>query len=163
MIVDAFNQLIATRNFEQISVKDITAIATVNRATFYAHFVDKYELLDEMLTENIRGVMKEHFTCNPDLNEDSIVQMFISITEIHDRMHTQCKRGYNTFTQRIEDKVKEQLTLLVSHSLQSNNQLLAAMFGWALYSAFVQWDHSRQEPIQTFAKTAAPLLLRLLN
>lgn len=162
MIVDAFNQLIASTNFEQISVKDIASIASVNRATFYAHFVDKYELLDEMLTENVRGVMNATFNCNPELNEDSIVLMFISIAEIHDKMHTHCRRGYNAFTQRIEDKVKEQFTLLVSPSLH-NNHMLAAMFGWALYSAYVEWDHSRQEPIQTFAKKAAPFLLRLIN
>lgn len=46
LIVEAFNQLIISKSFEQITVKDITEQATINRATFYAHFVDKYALLD---------------------------------------------------------------------------------------------------------------------
>ena len=68
LIIDAFNQLIAMKNFNQISVKDITEIATINRATFYTHFVDKYELLDFVLTERIKDIMKEQINCNQELN-----------------------------------------------------------------------------------------------
>ena len=163
LIIDAFNQLIATKNFDQISVKDITEIATINRATFYTHFVDKYELLDVVLTERIKDIMKEQFNCNQKLNEETVVQMFLSIMKIHDNMHTHCRRGYNTFTQMIEEKVKEQLTLIVTGILQTENRLEAAMFSWALYGSFVEWERTSHEPAEQFAKKAATSLLRIID
>ncbi|WP_197091400.1 TetR family transcriptional regulator [Paenibacillus algorifonticola] len=39
------------RDFESITVKDITEIATMNRATFYAHYEDKYMLLEVLFLE----------------------------------------------------------------------------------------------------------------
>lgn len=163
LIIDAFNQLIATKNFDQISVKDITEIATINRATFYTHFVDKYELLDVVLTERIKDIMKEQFNCNQELNEETVVQMFQSIVQIHENMHTHCRRGYNTFTQMIEEKVKEQLTLIVTRILQTENRLEAAMFSWALYGSFVEWERTSQEPAEQFAKKATTSLLRIID
>ncbi|PGL71026.1 TetR/AcrR family transcriptional regulator [Bacillus sp. AFS055030] len=163
LIIDAFNQLISTKNFDQISVKDITAVATINRATFYTHFVDKYVLLDVVLTERIKDIMKGQFNCNQELNEETVVQMFKSIVQIHENMHTHCRRGYNTFTQMIEEKVKEQLTLIVTHILQTENRLEAAMFAWALYSSFVEWEKTGQEPAEQFAKKATTSLLRIID
>ena len=83
LIVDAFTQLIKMKNFGQISVKDITGLATINRATFYAHFVDKYDLLDVVLTEETSEVMKTYFTCQEPLSEDLMKCMFLSIVDIH--------------------------------------------------------------------------------
>src|ERR1051325_4056187 len=46
LILQAFGELLAEKNFESISVQDVTDKAQINRATFYKHFVDKYALLD---------------------------------------------------------------------------------------------------------------------
>ncbi|HET9905384.1 MAG TPA: TetR family transcriptional regulator, partial [Anaerolineales bacterium] len=46
LILKSFGELLAEKNFENISVQDVTDKAEINRATFYKHFVDKYALLD---------------------------------------------------------------------------------------------------------------------
>jgi AcrR family transcriptional regulator len=46
LILQSFESLLAEKNFESISVQDVTDKAEINRATFYAHFQDKYTLLD---------------------------------------------------------------------------------------------------------------------
>ena len=45
------------KNFQSITVQDITERATVNRATFYAHFEDKYTLLDESVRDRFEEVL----------------------------------------------------------------------------------------------------------
>ena len=50
-IIDAMSELLKYRNFNHITVKDLCAEALVSRATFYAHFEDKYALLQHWLTE----------------------------------------------------------------------------------------------------------------
>ena len=52
LLRDALGSLLAEKNFESISVLDIADRATVNRATFYAHFTDKFALLDAMIRED---------------------------------------------------------------------------------------------------------------
>lgn len=78
LIIDAFNELLVTKGFEQMTVKDITERATINRATFYAHFVDKYALLEEVLTELIERIMKESLEGieTEELSEQVVVQYF---------------------------------------------------------------------------------------
>jgi AcrR family transcriptional regulator len=46
LLQQALANLLETRDFERISVQDITDAATVNRATFYAHYPDKFALLE---------------------------------------------------------------------------------------------------------------------
>ena len=46
LILKSFEDLLAEKNFESVSVQDVTDKAQINRATFYAHFPDKYALLD---------------------------------------------------------------------------------------------------------------------
>lgn len=45
-IVDAFNALIKTTPFEEISIADIVEAADVSKATFYRYFKDKYDVMN---------------------------------------------------------------------------------------------------------------------
>jgi AcrR family transcriptional regulator len=45
----ALGKLLETREFEKISVQDIAEAATLNRATFYDHYPDKFALLECMV------------------------------------------------------------------------------------------------------------------
>lgn len=45
LLADALKDLMAEKPFEKIKVVDICEKALVHRATFYAHFEDKYQLL----------------------------------------------------------------------------------------------------------------------
>jgi AcrR family transcriptional regulator len=55
LLQDAFVELLAEKRFEAITVQDIAARSTVNRTTFYAHFVDKYDLFAQFSREWFRG------------------------------------------------------------------------------------------------------------
>lgn len=56
LLSDAFLELMGTKEFQQITVQDITDRADINRATFYAHFIDKYALFDHA----IQHLYEEH-------------------------------------------------------------------------------------------------------
>lgn len=47
-IQQSFLQLLKEKNFMKVSVRDITESAEINRGTFYLHYLDKYDLLDQM-------------------------------------------------------------------------------------------------------------------
>ena len=50
-IMDAFISLSEKKEFKDITIKDITNEAMINRATFYYHFEDIYDLLEKVLSE----------------------------------------------------------------------------------------------------------------
>jgi AcrR family transcriptional regulator len=47
-IRDAVIDLIAEKGFEAVSVSDISERANINRGTFYLHYKDKYDLLEQI-------------------------------------------------------------------------------------------------------------------
>lgn len=59
---NAMSELLRSRSFGKITVRDICAEALTSRATFYAHFLDKYDLLEYWLMQFIPKDIKEDFT-----------------------------------------------------------------------------------------------------
>jgi Transcriptional regulator len=55
MIKEAFFELMDTVGFDKISVQDLTTKAMVSRTTFYLHYKDKYDLLDQIENEILDG------------------------------------------------------------------------------------------------------------
>jgi len=53
LLQEALVELADERGFDTITVGDIAKRAEVNRATFYRHYQDKYDLLDQIFKETI--------------------------------------------------------------------------------------------------------------
>ncbi|WP_312104017.1 TetR/AcrR family transcriptional regulator [Pygmaiobacter massiliensis] len=59
-ILNAFNLLLTTKRYSEITVQDIIDKADVGRTTFYAHFETKDALLAEMCEELFEHIVNEH-------------------------------------------------------------------------------------------------------
>lgn len=59
LLQKALTDLMTEKKFSEISVQDITQKAEINRATFYAHFDDKYELLNAGIRESFQSLLSE--------------------------------------------------------------------------------------------------------
>lgn len=55
-IREALVSLIEEKGVNALTVKDVTARANINRGTFYLHYKDKFDLLDQTLDEVIRDI-----------------------------------------------------------------------------------------------------------
>src|SRR3981081_1200325 len=49
LLHDALRRLLEEKEFDKVTIQDITEAATLNRATFYAHYPDKFALLGELI------------------------------------------------------------------------------------------------------------------
>ncbi|WP_307891737.1 TetR/AcrR family transcriptional regulator [Bacillus swezeyi] len=56
MIRDALSGLMEEKTFEEITVTDISQKADINRGTFYLHYQDKYDLLEQSESEIIKDI-----------------------------------------------------------------------------------------------------------
>ncbi|MGN7359897.1 TetR/AcrR family transcriptional regulator [Paenibacillus sp. SAF-054] len=66
-IMNAFMQLITEKEFEKITINDISERADVNRGTVYSHYSDKYDLLDKFIEAQLAHLMESCYS--PDMTE----------------------------------------------------------------------------------------------
>ncbi|MFS0880294.1 hypothetical protein CHH83_06680 [Bacillus sp. 7586-K] len=57
LIKEAFLTLIEKKGFEAITIQDIADEAVINRATFYLHYQDKYDLLEQISDSYLKELM----------------------------------------------------------------------------------------------------------
>lgn len=56
MIQGAFTELLEEKGFDGITISNLTEKANINRGTFYLHYRDKYDLLEQSEMEIIKGI-----------------------------------------------------------------------------------------------------------
>ncbi len=65
-IYETFESLMKNHSFEEIKVSDICTLAMINRSTFYAHYNDKYELLEEYIN-NMKDLISKELEKNTNI------------------------------------------------------------------------------------------------
>jgi AcrR family transcriptional regulator len=87
LIRDALKSLLSEKSFESISVQDIAERATVNRATFYAHFQDKFALLDVVIRDAVRHFLSEDDPMGSDVRSllSAVGKSVFGFVTAHDR------------------------------------------------------------------------------
>lgn len=164
LIMDSFIELSGKKEFKDITIKDITTEATINRATFYYHFGDKYDLLEKVLSEVLLINLNSDQIEQDELNEEVIVRIFLAITNFQNSLSTRCHRGYEETIARI---IREQLEIifykmLVKRHFTDENQALkttAVMLSWGIYGASVEWRRNREVAPEEFIKSLIPFVL----
>jgi len=86
VIRHALTELIEEKGFEALTVKDITTRANINRGTFYLHYRDKYDLLQQSEQELIEGLIAIISTIRPfnldlQLSLDEPVPQIVNVFE----------------------------------------------------------------------------------
>ncbi|MED4203870.1 TetR/AcrR family transcriptional regulator [Neobacillus mesonae] len=165
LIMDSFIELSAKKEFKDITVKDITTEAMINRATFYYHFEDIYDLLEKVLSEVLLiNLDCEAFEKN-ELNEESIISMFIAITNFQKSLSNRCHRGYEETIARI---IRDQLEILFYNLLLKQNttkedealKMTAVILSWGLYGASLEWRRNNKNiSPEEFIKLAIPFIM----
>ncbi|UTR10417.1 TetR/AcrR family transcriptional regulator [Evansella sp. LMS18] len=56
LIRNTFAELIEEKGLHHVTIKDLTERADINRGTFYLHYLDKYDLLEQSEDELLHGI-----------------------------------------------------------------------------------------------------------
>lgn len=95
-IESVFYDLIQTKELNQISVSDICKKAGLNRTTFYANYLDIYELADTV-RQSLENAMDELYQDNIEsgINTNDYLRLFNHISENQMIYKTYFKLGYD--------------------------------------------------------------------
>jgi AcrR family transcriptional regulator len=159
LLAQSFQDLMTVKEFGSITVQDIAHKATVNRATFYAHFEDKFALLDWIIREQFRSrvlIGLDHFAPSGES-----VRHLISITgEFLAEFTGQCPKKNREFHPLVEALIQDELYAYILQGLPTKRQETAAtMLSWSIFGAAREWSRStRTKPVEKTADRAVELL-----
>jgi len=137
--------------FDSITINDITTKATINRATFYAHFPDKYALLDTIISENFIEILRQKISPDSVMSNSLLASLVESVCEYFEVAEKTCK-GYECVLDLMSKEIVFQLTeiiftLLDKKAPDTNEgkilaKLTASMVSTSIYIAVHQWEKS---------------------
>lgn len=133
LIQDAFIELANEKGFDAVSVKDITERATINRATFYAHYEDKFALLTELTRLAFEKNLSEHMP-ETDMSPELIIRRLISATlEYLIAFHKTCRIDREDVAGLIDKTVRTVLQRTVASMTET--EMAATIVSAAVYGA----------------------------
>src|SRR6476469_4339363 len=109
LLQQAFMELIMEKEVASISIQDITERATVNRATFYAHFEDKYTLLDSIVREEFQEMMVRKGLAAAAFTLENLRLLTLGVLEYLKMMHPKCRHADRQFDPLLERAVQAEL------------------------------------------------------
>jgi AcrR family transcriptional regulator len=162
--MESFIELSEEKEFKDITIKDITSKAMINRATFYYHFHDIYDLLERALSEVLLINLDYNTYGERELNDEDLMSIFKAIADFQESLSHRCHRGYEDTIARI---IREQLHLIFFKMLEKKQpnedektlNLSATMLSWGIYGASVEWRRNNSEMApEEFIASAIPFI-----
>lgn len=164
LILDSFSILLAEKNFESISVQDVTDKAQINRATFYAHFQDKYALLDYSVSQMFRNEIKKRTLDVCHYSPENLRNLILAVCEFLSRIHSDCAQSHQQFESLVEAQIKKQIFDLLSlwlnqTKIKKSTDIPATVATWAIYGLASHYSHMKKRPVlDKFVDEALPLV-----
>jgi AcrR family transcriptional regulator len=164
LILQAFGDLLAEKGFESVSVQNVTDRAEINRATFYAHFPDKYALLDYFISQIFRQEIEKRMLDACHYTPENLRSLILAVCEFLIRLHSECAQPHHQFESLVEGTIKRQIFAVLSHWLEKSTSPIptdipATVATWAIYGLASYYSHSKKRPaLEKFVEEALPLV-----
>lgn len=174
LILQSFNELLAEKSFDSISVQDVTDRAQINRATFYKHhFVDKYDLLDHWVQQQFRREIEARVLDACHYTPENLRILILTVCEFLSKVRSDCAQSQRQFEPLIENQVKNQIYELLNLWLGKMNssistEIPATVATWAIYGLASHWSHAtparaggareKRPALEKFVDEALPLV-----
>ena len=164
LILQAFGSLLAEKGFETISVQDVTDKAQINRATFYAHFPDKYALLDYSISQMFKQEIEKRTLNACHYTPDNLRNLILAVCDFLSNIHSGCAQPHQQFESLVEGTIKTHIFELLSYWLTQTNPKIssdipATVATWAIYGLASHYSHMKKRPaLEKFVDEALPLV-----
>ena len=170
LLLDAFAGLLKEKGFRAMSVQDIASRATVNRATFYAHFEDKYALMESFIRTRFQQRVAEELSRSAAFTMDNLRLLIGIVLEYLVQVESnQCRGAKQHAEPLFETIIQDELyQILLSWLKQpppadvrcwAARETAAVAMSWAIFGAGLQWSQSRRNtPAEEMADQMVGLL-----
>lgn len=144
-LINAFFNLASKKDFEKITIADLTRGAQVNRATFYAHFNDKYDLIDFIMGDFASTSIENHTSGVVKFDLDSIHQLVLAVSDFYQQPNIECRSSYGGLVlPQMKEKILNELKIFLSKSLEqkyteNEKNMFVPIFAQIIHEGALQW------------------------
>ena len=147
LIRDAFVELLEIKGFNGITISDIADRAMINRSTFYLHYTDKYDLLQQTMEEAMQNILQlvapETHIIDGKLEYNSFIQNISSILKAVERDAMLYKiilndKEMSGITKKFENALIDKLDICYPDHILISRDLFLEMIT-SLYMSAIKW------------------------
>jgi AcrR family transcriptional regulator len=175
LLQSALRDLMQSKGLDEISVLDITEAATVNRATFYDHYTDKFALFESMVAGDFHALLHER---NVQFDGTCTSALLAIVLAVCDYL-TQIRSGQEDCTRQIAFQPLMDAAIIGAirrvlmegmrkttgrEDVPLSSELMANAVSWAVYGAVRQWfDTDNHSPAEEIAPLISELILPMIR
>jgi AcrR family transcriptional regulator len=171
LLQTALQDLLRGKSLDEISVQDITDAATVNRATFYDHYTDKFALFEATVAGGFHALLHERDVRFDGTCSSAVGAIVLAACDYLTRTHSSpegCKK-HSAFQPLMDAAITSAIRLVLMEGIQKGDkraagralppELIGNAASWALYGAVKQW---LETPNHAPAEKIAPLISEIV-
>jgi AcrR family transcriptional regulator len=171
LLQDALRKLLEQKGFDNISVQDITETATLNRATFYAHYPDKFALLEELIRVSFLDLLAQRNVKFDGTCSSAFKAIILAVCDYLLQVQKSLSSDRLQFEPFVEATVIDQIRVMLLEGFRRHPQdrripaeMIAAAASWTIYGAAKQWVNTTdRDPAEKFVAVAIELVQPVLN
>jgi AcrR family transcriptional regulator len=155
LLLQAFMSLVQEKkHIHSISVQEIAERATVNRATFYAHFEDKYALVESWLRAKFQRTLARQLPASSILQRETLHQLILAVFDFMALTRRYRKPSDQHLEPLFEIALQQELYELLLRWLkqvpseiplpEETIETTAQIISWAIFGPATQWSRGNQ-------------------
>ncbi len=147
LLQQALLDLLKIREFDEISVQDIAEAATINRATFYAHYADKFELIECVIASRFDEFLSSRAGEFDSTCDSALENVTLAVSDY--LLHLRGDNPRKTIHAQIELAIISVVKRMILFGIEKHTapgavlpvapEMVAASVSWALYGAVKEW------------------------
>lgn len=171
-IRNAFAALIAEKDLNDITIKDISDVADINRKTVYNYYGGIHEILDEIENELVSSFEKVIQEIDFPRNLENPNKIFETLTDVINgdmEFYSQLMKidANSHLVRKIVSALKIRVKQTLAQQLPADKkkiELIADFITSGMLSAYQSWFNSgREQPIAEFSKEVSVLVFSGVN
>ena len=163
-ILSTFKEMVCEMDYDQITIKELTERAMINRKTFYLHYQDLDELLYLMQAEIITNFTQREISYRSMDDIKAIIREFFSYSatmpELYERI--MCSGSYATSFAAINNAIMQHRAITNKGAFSSDplvDNIVFAYFGANSPLIYRQWvKDGKKMPLEQLIETATALI-----
>lgn len=171
LLQEALLRLLKRKTFEDVSIQDVAEEATVNRATFYAHYPDKYALLECTTASRFQELLDERGVVFDGTCSTALRMMLVGICDYLEATRAMQCGEQLSMDPHLESAITRVVRQIILSSLKKQSwtssistEMTAATVTWALYGAAKEWVRTpNRVPAERIADDISRVVFPLLQ
>ncbi len=170
MLEDALARLLKQKEFDKISVGDLAQESTLNRATFYGHYRDKFALLESLVEAQFQELIVKR-SIRFDGCEGALKNIAMGVCYYLSENIRPSEEGLRQASSPMETAIVSVVRKLLQDGFAQHPpkpgisiEMLSSTMAWAIYGAAKEWVQSPKRMsvnrvAETIDKIIRPIML----